>query len=137
MIARTDTYRLESVNPQEVAFTAREGDPRRTDGFQGYLSMRRVFWEASGRPVDLELTMGTDERDPATHVLSEIAAERQDQHSRGYTPAHDDAHGLGHILAQTATTPMDADRAAQRAGLIRDAALLVAAIEWIDRNPGK
>lgn len=66
-------------------------------------------------------------------VMFAVQAERTRQIEKGYTPEHDDTDGLEHILSQVnrkATTwPPD------RANLVRDAALLIAAIEWYDRNP--
>lgn len=62
-----------------------------------------------------------------------IRAERTRQIELGYTPEHDDEHGLDHLLSEVnrkATTWPP-----KRADLVRDATLLLAAIEWYDRHP--
>ena len=62
-----------------------------------------------------------------------VQAERTRQIEKGYTPEHDDEHGLEHVLSQVnrkATTwPPSRDH------LVRDAALILAAVEWYDRHP--
>lgn len=71
--------------------------------------------------------------DSTMGVILQVRAERTRQIEKGYTPEHDDEHGLEHILSQvnrTATTWPPT-----RANLERDAGLLVAAIEWYDRHP--
>jgi len=67
----------------------------------------------------------------AVGVLLQVRAERTRQIERGYTPEHDDQHGLTHLLDE-AYARMNSS--SSRANLVAVAALVVAAIEWIDRS---
>lgn len=69
---------------------------------------------------------------PSPGVLSEIGAQRQHQIERGYTTEHDDAHGIEHLVSWAG---LYATRYT-RDGLVKAAALLVAAVESMDRYRG-
>jgi hypothetical protein len=69
---------------------------------------------------------------PMSNVAAEIVAERDRQRRKGYDEAHDDEHGLQHIMAEVQTRV--AGRLWSRVELVEAAAVLVAAIEWLDRN---
>lgn len=102
------------------------------------LELDRDTWERMGRPVDmdLELTATTkNESDPTMAVLIDAYNARLDQIDKGYTPEHDDEHGLEHILSQAGPRRMRYPMVPTREELVRDAGILVAAIEWMDRNP--
>lgn len=71
-------------------------------------------------------------------VVAEVAEERVRQHALGYTIEHDDAEGLGHLMAEAhyrlghmgeVSSPE-----AVRHELLKVAALAVAGIEFIDRQ---
>ncbi|QGJ87609.1 hypothetical protein SEA_FAITH5X5_55 [Gordonia phage Faith5x5] len=71
-------------------------------------------------------------------AIADITAERERQHTIGYDNAHDDEHGVLHLLEWASRY---ARRAAEgigtpagRADLVKCAALVVAAIEATDRN---
>jgi len=72
-------------------------------------------------------------------VLEDIAAERERQVAKGWTPEHDDAHGASHLIrhawdrAASARNALMTDREAARAEIVKSAALLVAAAEALDR----
>ena len=69
-------------------------------------------------------------------ILS-VTGERSDQEDKGYTPEHDDKHGLAHIVPEAwkrlGSIPLSNTPDA-RAELVQVAAMLVAAIEVIDRS---
>jgi len=72
-------------------------------------------------------------------ALEDVAAERARQVEIGWTSEHDDEHGVGH-LANRAVVYASAGRytgilepALLRAQLVKGAAMLVAAIERVDR----
>lgn len=66
-------------------------------------------------------------------ILDEVAAVREQQITKGYDAAHDDAHGAGHLVAIAGAYVDRHDRE----GLVVAAALLVAAIEAVDRQDAK
>ena len=73
----------------------------------------------------------------ATSTLDEIFSERMRQISKGYDAAHDDAHGLDHLLeiagsyqVKFGETPTDEFFSGS---LVKAAATLVAAIEFLGR----
>lgn len=76
-------------------------------------------------------TFAADFEDVAsTSVLDEIYAERLRQIGKGYDTAHDDTHGLTHLLDEAAAR---LNSSAERATLVESAALLVAAIDYLGR----
>lgn len=70
-------------------------------------------------------------------VLQEVAAERLRQQAKGYTTQHDDDHGWEHAareaFARLPESIMIPELKEPRATLVECAALLVAAVESIDR----
>jgi hypothetical protein len=67
-------------------------------------------------------------------VALEVITERARQVEKGYTHEHDDQHGAAGI-ARVATTYIDPDaQTVDRVSLVKAAALLVAAIEELDRR---
>lgn len=84
----------------------------------------------------------TDFNDVAdTDVLNDIYAERMRHGELGYNWAHDDVHGINHLVTmvshrmqsmQSTLYPTDADK---RKELVQAASLIVAAIDKIDRAP--
>jgi hypothetical protein len=66
-------------------------------------------------------------------VYDEIAAERARQIEKGYTPEHDDEHGVNHITGWARRYVPYAGWIDTRERAIQAAALLVAAVEAIDR----
>lgn len=75
-------------------------------------------------------------------ILKELGQERLRQISLGYTPEHDDAHNvvelvtfaqpyLGAVLFSSTSDPHYI-----RENLVKAAAMLVATIEFVDRNEG-
>jgi hypothetical protein len=66
-------------------------------------------------------------------VMLQVKAERQRQIERGYTPEHDDEHGLEHIVDQARGRILP-QQLRTRGELVQAAACLVAAIEWLDRS---
>ena len=76
----------------------------------------------------------------ATDVLSELFIERQAQAGKGYTHAHDDVRGLGHLISEAVTRLSFGEEPTEeqiRRGLIEASAILVAAIDLIDRKESK
>lgn len=73
---------------------------------------------------------------PTAQVLFDVAEERVRQRDElGYTVEHDDEEGVGHLIYQAgnyvAAKPTEA---VSREDLVKGAALLVAAIEVLDRK---
>jgi hypothetical protein len=85
-----------------------------------------------------ELAANDPRRDTGEHAMSdniraEIAAERERQLAKGYTPEHDDEHGAA-ILAEFASEYIGrAIRHGNRSDLIKAAALLESATASLDR----
>lgn len=77
---------------------------------------------------------------PRAGIFGELDTERERQQTLHYDLTHDDEHGLDHMLslagnyAAAATTEPTAEVADQRRALIKCAALVVAAIELLDRS---
>jgi hypothetical protein len=73
----------------------------------------------------------------ALPVLAEITLERDRQIAElGWTPEHDDAHGVAHLERLAVEWAIHASHTTgteQRDALVKVAALVVAAIEVIDR----
>jgi hypothetical protein len=63
-------------------------------------------------------------------ALEDIATERVRQVEKGWTATHDDAHGVVHLIDEAQAR---LDGGPSRRGLVAAAALLVAAIETLDR----
>jgi uncharacterized PurR-regulated membrane protein YhhQ (DUF165 family) len=87
----------------------------------------KLVW-ATAVPLAL-YAVGTRSRRQTT-VYDEIKAERLTHEQRGYDAAHDDHHGAGHLVEWAF---LYADRG-DRAGLVKAASLLVAAIQYGDRS---
>jgi hypothetical protein len=78
-------------------------------------------------------------RAATTAAALAVVAERDRQRSLGYTPAHDDEHGLAHLLDEAAHRVRGARHivvggpAGTRKRILEAAAVLVAALEHLDR----
>jgi hypothetical protein len=76
--------------------------------------------------------------DHTAEILNEIAGERVAQIEKGYDPEHDDALSVGRLieLAESRSHRRNHDNPGyySRAHLIEAAALMVAAIEVLDRS---
>jgi len=59
----------------------------------------------------------------------EVWAERQRQIAMGYDAAHDDEHGLEHLLRHGYAYAM-------RGEILKAAAMMIAAKQWLNRNGG-
>lgn len=73
-------------------------------------------------------------------ALLSVTAERSQQEQKGWTPEHDDEHGVQHLLIEAyerlAIAGFDAGIGNEtRESLVVVAALLIAAIETHDRKP--
>lgn len=80
----------------------------------------------------------TLEIDPSESVALDVIEERERQIAKGWTREHDDAHGIQHLVSEATSrlhgwgeAPTDAF---VRGELLASAALIVAAIEWLDRQ---
>ncbi len=76
----------------------------------------------------------------ATDVLEELWVERRRQGSKGYTYVHDDVHGIGHLVTEAVgriSNLNDKEDSEVRSRLIKSAALLVAAVDLLDRKESK
>jgi len=133
-----DTLRLAGLDHAKASWSGTSRDVLRRTGPLVSLEIDRPTWEAMGRPVTMGMTLDADtqpdeELEAPGRIVTEVYEERIRQIAKGYDAEHDDGHGLEHILSQVnrkATTwPPSRDN------LVRDAALLIAAIEWYDRNP--
>lgn len=76
---------------------------------------------------------------PRANLLGELNAERERQETLHYDLVHDDEHGLDHLLSiagnyAVETTTVPAAPHDQRRALIKCAALVIAAIELLDRK---
>jgi len=88
-------------------------------------------------PDSLEDVLAVVWADGDSRALADVAAERRTHDGRGWTRAHDDEHGANHLVELAwryayrvhATRPGSYDRE----GLVKAAALLVAAIDTLDR----
>ncbi|WP_295792028.1 hypothetical protein [uncultured Microbacterium sp.] len=75
-------------------------------------------------------------------AILEVTAERSRQEEKGWTPEHDDEHGVQHLLVEAynrlSVVGYDAGTKAGASShsLVVVAALLVAAIEANERRPG-
>lgn len=82
--------------------------------------------------------METEQVEKMNSVLGEVLLERLIQDSYGYTPEHDDEHGVNHILAEAVNRLGNSEAFSHgvvpREELIKIAALVVAAIEATDRK---
>ncbi|MDR6867665.1 DNA-directed RNA polymerase subunit K/omega [Microbacterium resistens] len=72
--------------------------------------------------------------DPMSKAIEDIAAERANQIEKGWTPEHDDDHGFGHLMNQALGRIRNELLPPSRSELVQAAALIVAGIEWMDRN---
>lgn len=74
-------------------------------------------------------------------VLQDVAAERRRQMELGWTPEHDDAHHVSHLvnLAESRTMNYldDGYDRPDRQKLLEGVALLVAAVEKLDREAAR
>ena len=77
-------------------------------------------------------------------VLSDISKERDRQIAKGWTPEHDDGHGVDHLIAEADRRHIQrlgngprltVTLALYRRWLVQQAALYVAAVEALDRRP--
>jgi hypothetical protein len=73
-------------------------------------------------------------------AILDVTAERSKQEEKGWTTEHDDEHGVEHLLRESSArlgmigaAGFDRERIAVRAEVVTCAALLVAAIEVLDR----
>lgn len=68
-------------------------------------------------------------------VLGDISLERRRQVAKGYNPSHDDAGGTAHLIEETRwhLNRSGFENVDKRTELIKAAALIVAAIETLDR----
>jgi len=77
----------------------------------------------------------------ATEVLDEVWLERQGHKEKGYDAAHDDKHGLGHLLEQAVSHLSHFGEAPTdefiRGEIIVAASLLIAAVDQMDRGNSK
>lgn len=76
----------------------------------------------------------------ASDTLDEVWGERRKQGEKGYTYAHDDVHGLGHLISEAVVRVADLsgkEDAEIRRRLVQSAAILVAAVDLIDRKESK
>jgi len=73
-------------------------------------------------------------------ALADVAAERSTHHERGYTAEHDDELGVDGVVKEAVLRAWDASfhtgpgSASRRVGLVKAAALLLAAIDAFDRT---
>lgn len=91
------------------------------------------------RTVEQWLITAPQETFEAIHA---VTVERSAQEQRGWTPEHDDEHGVQHLLIETyerlAIAGYDAGNGSEtRESLVVVAALLIAAIETHDRKRNK
>lgn len=77
-------------------------------------------------------------------ALRDVLAERERQIAKGWTPEHDDGHGVDHIVVEANRRHLQrlgngprltVTLARYRTWLVQEAALYVAAIEALDRRP--
>lgn len=135
-----DTLTLTKLADGQTYWGGTSHDILRRTGPMLSLTMDVPTWEQMGRPVDLGMTLVAttepeEELEAPGRVVTEIYEERIDQIERGYTPEHDDEHGLQHIMDQE--QQRTAGKLWSRESLVEAAAVLVAAIEWFDRNPSR
>lgn len=98
------------------------------------LSARLEEMDEAVRPlIALHIALGGPVQTPALRVVSDILGERIVQYAQGYTPEHDDEHGLEHIVSQ-ARGRLLPQQLRTRDDLVEAAACLVAGIEWMDRQ---
>lgn len=69
-----------------------------------------------------------------SYAIEDIAAERASQIEKGWTPEHDDEHGFGHLMNLALGRIRNELLPPSREELVQAAALIVAGIEWMDRN---
>lgn len=86
--------------------------------------------------VMVEGIRSSRQRSQSQRVLDEVLAERGRQIRKGYTHDHDDQHGLRFGLRHLVSLADSRLQLIERQGLVEAAALLVAAIEVIDRAHG-
>ena len=132
-----DSLTLRSLDAATTQWSGTSRDHIRRTGPVVSLQIDRATWERMGRPVDLGMTLeATTEPDEVLEaagvVVTQVYEERLEQIERGYTPEHDDEHGLEHILDQ-ARGRLLPQQLRTREELVQAAACLVAAIEWLDR----
>lgn len=77
-------------------------------------------------------------------VLQDVLAERERQIAKGWTPEHDDAHGVDHLIVEANRRHIQrlgngprltVTLSLYRRWLVEEAAMYVAAIEALDRRP--
>lgn len=137
MAEATDRLALSSVDREEAKLSGTSYNPLSRRGVRSSVTIDRQTWEALGRPVDLSLTLSTEERldppMPTERVLADVRTERHDQLRAGYSPQHDDEHGLAHLVDEARGRILP-QQLRTRDDLLEAAALLVAAVEWMDRQ---
>ena len=82
------------------------------------------------------MTAAQPDQTPTERILDEILIERASHAECGYDLAHDRDHGgVTHLVAQAGNYVMP-HRLKDRAGLVKCASLIVAAIELLDAEGG-
>jgi len=77
-------------------------------------------------------------------AILDVTAERSRQEEKGYTPEHDDQHGVGHLVIESrrhlniyGNSGAGLAPELQRREILQATALLVAALEALDRQGGE